>query len=496
VSLPSLRARGRFGRRAAAALVMLAAVLLLAPVALADDSPLRIDSRISLRAQYGYAPRYECNLPMFDATNHAYIRSRTATQDVTRDAWALRDGTFRRASLIAAITRAYPRFRSTVNAGGWGGEAIEADALGRLYTLVEIRVSDGALRNLLLYSTDSGRSWRVVRLPIDPPNASPDGRNDGTCASEHLTGWNLRPDPPLIAMWQPVGQWPGYRACRMALYVAQPYFDGDRLVLPDPAQVTDRSLGMIQAAGGASFAATVGTTTYITWAEVAEPDAGASPVFVAAFDHTTGVLGAAQEVERARPVNDDHCTPGIVSDSQGGLHVVSGSHNASFMYTHTATPADPATWSQPVPMLLDGYRVFGKGPRGRQTYVSLVCTPGDRLVVAFRQWRRGVDADFHGRPYEALCVQWLDPAGTWTEPLRIALCSRNRGYAQYYQKMSIDRRGRIFLSLSYFRPKDWPVEERAANRYHHRMVLVSEDGGATWRFATLADFSAGVTPEQ
>ena len=73
-------------------------------------------------------------------TNHAYIRSRTATQDVTRDAWSLRNGAFRRASLIAAITRAFPRFRGTVNAGGWGGEAIEADALGRLYTLVEIRV--------------------------------------------------------------------------------------------------------------------------------------------------------------------------------------------------------------------------------------------------------------------------------------------------------------------------------------------------------------------
>ncbi len=485
------------GRRAvAAALLALAAVLLMAPTARATDHPLRINSKISLRTQYHYAPQYECNLPMFDAANRAYIRSRTATQDVTRDAWSLRNGAFRRSSLIAAVKRAYPRFKGTVNAGGWGGEAIEADALGRLYTLVEVRIGNGSLRNLLLYSTDLGRSWKVVRLPFNPPKASPDGRNDGTCASEHLTGWNLRPDPPLIAMWQPVGQWPGYRACRMALYVAQPYFDGDRLILPKPVQVTDRSLGMVQAAGGASFAATIGTTTYITWAEVATPSAGASPIFVAAYDQTTGTLGVAQEVEQARPVNDDHCTPGIVADSQGGLHVVSGSHNAPFMYTYTATPADPATWSQPVPMLLDGYRTGGKSPRGRQTYVSLVCTPEDRLVVVFRQWRCGVDAVFHGQPYEALCVQWLDPGGTWTTPLRLAYCSRHRGYAQYYQKMSIDRSGRIFLSLNYFRPKDWPVEKRIANRYHHRMILMSTDGGETWRFATLADFTGGVTPEQ
>jgi hypothetical protein len=485
----------RSRRAITAVLLTLAAALLAAPAAHADH-PLRINSKIALRTQYHYTPRYACNLPMFDASNHAYIRSRTATQDGTRDAYSLRGGAFRRTSLLAAIKRTYPRFRATVNAGGWGGEAIEADALGRLYTLIEVRIGNGSLRNLLLYSTDSGRNWRVVRLPFNPPKASPDGRNDGTCASEHLTGWNLRPDPPLIAVWRPVGQWPGYRACRMALYVVQPHFEGDRLVLPDPVPVTDRCLGMIQAAGGASFAATVGTTTYITWAEVASPEAGASPVFVAAFDQTTDTLGPPHQVEQARPVNDDHCTPGIVADSQGGLHVVSGGHNTPFMYTHTTTPSDPETWSVPVPMATDGYRVAGKSPRGRQTYVSLVCTPEDRLVVVFRQWRRGVDAVFRGQPYEALCVQWLDPGGSWTTPQRLAYCSRHRGYAQYYQKMSIDRRGWIFLSLNYFRPKDWPVEKRAANRYHHRMILVSEDGGETWRFATLADFTRGTTQVQ
>ena len=58
--------------------------------------------------------------------------------------------------------------------------------------------------------------------------------------------------------------------------------------------------------------------------------------------------------------------------------------------------------------------------------------------------------------------------------------------------MTVDRRGRIFLSLNYFRPHDWPRDERVANRYHHRMILISEDRGDTWRFATLADFLQGV----
>ena len=175
--------------------------------------------------------------------------------------------------------------------------------------------------------------------------------------------------------------------------------------------------------------------------------------------------------------------------------MLSGGHNSPFMYTHTATPADPATWSKPSPILTEGYRFPDKTQRGRQTYVSLVCTPADRLVVVFRQWRSGVDAVFRGQPYQTLAVQRLDPGGEWTGAERLAYCSRNRGYAQYYQKMSIDRLGRLFLSFNYFRPKDWPRDQRAVNRYHHRMVLISEDGGERWRFATLGDFLAGVRPD-
>jgi len=36
------------------------------------------------------------------------------------------------------------------------------------------------------------------------------------------------------------------------------------------------------------------------------------------------------------------------------------------------------------------------------------------------------------------------------------------------------------------------MEGREERRFHHRMVLISEDGGASWRFATTADFVAGI----
>ena len=333
----------------------------------------------------------------------------------------------------------------------------------------------------------------MLKLPFTPPRRSPDGRNDGTCASEHLAGFNLRSEPPLIAVWRPVGDWPGYRACRMALYVVQPRFEGDRLVLPDPVPVTDRALGLIQAAGGASFAATVGTTTYIVWAEVAAVDAPGSPVYVAAYDQTTGTLGAPQQVATARPLNDDHTTPGIVADSKGVLHVLSGGHNTPFMYTHT-DPADPTMWTSPEPVL----RAATVSPERRAPAAAVRPTCHSSACRTTRWWSSTASGAAAwtprsaGEPYQALSVQRLEPGGTWSEARRIIYCSRFKGYAQYYQKMTVDRRGRIYLSLNYFRPHDWPRDDRVANRYHHRMVLISEDGGDTWRFAVLGDFLGGV----
>lgn len=470
------------------------AALLAAPAAApARDALLRIDSRQSLRQQFGYAPAYERNLPSFDAANRAFIRSRTAAQDATKYVFSLRGGAFRRASILDAVRGSYPGFRATVNAGGWGCAAVEADSLGRLYTLLEIRIADGSLRNVLLYSLDTGRSWRLLRLPFKPPRTSPDGVINGTSASEHLVGWNQRSEPPLIALWRPVADWPGERACRMALYVAQPRFEGDRLILPKPVLVSNRCLGVIQAAGDASFAATVGSTTYIVWAEVASVDAPGAPTFVAAYDQTTGTVNGRRKVATARPVNDDHTTPGIVADSRGILHVLSGSHNSRFLYTRTVDPADATNWTKPEPVLKSGYIMPGTvaSARGCQTYLSLVCMPDDALVIVFRQRRRGVDRAFGGRTYDALSVQRLEPGGAWSEARRIVYCSTRPGYAQYYQKLTVDRRGRVYLSLSYFRPGDWPRDERAANRYHHRMLLISETGGSSWRFARLADFVNG-----
>ncbi len=485
----------------ALALTAAACGLLLAPAAAGAASagiaqfkqpamPLRIDSRLTLKKQFGYVPSYVCNVPSFDAADRPYIRSRGADQHITRYIYSHVGGSWRQYSFLGAVRRVYPTFKSTVNAGGYVSERVEVDALGRLYTLLEIRLKDGSLRNVLLYSLDQGLSWDLVTLPFPPPRTPFDGRDIGTATSEHLEGTDFRAEPPLIGVWRPVEDWPGPRASRNELYVLQPYFSGNQLVLPQPTLVTDRFPGMVQAAGGASFATTSGETSYIVWTELVPPGTYGSPTYVAAFDHQTATVSTPTWVGDAIPSNDDHTAPGICLDAQGIVHTITGAHNAAFHYSHSLVPLDVSAMSAPVQVLTTGYasEPSDDAGRGRQTYLSLESLPDGTLVIAFRQARKGVDSAFRGQSYEALCVQRLAPGGAWSPPKRLVYSRDKPGYAQYFQKLSVDRRGRLFISASYFRPNSWPPEERPANKYHFRMVLFSDDGGVSWRLATNADF--------
>ena len=470
--------------------------LALAPPVVAVPLPIRIDTRSSLASQFGYRPGYVLNIPSFDPWDRPAIRSRTPARDVTGMVSKLNgDGTWVASSLLTAVQRAYPSFQSTVNAGGYVSERIEFDAAGRAYTLLDIRLKGGGRRNVLLYSLDGCRSWRLVTLPFGGRHVVYDGHDGGTASLEQFAGWNTGDRPPLVAVWRPVSDWPGRRAARNLLYVLAPSFQGRRLVLPAPTLVSDKFIGMTYAAGGASFAATSGATSYIVWTEVADPGAPGTPTYVCAFDREAATLTAPVLVAEASPVNDDHDTPGIVIDGEGYLQILTGAHNAQFLYAHSLAPRDASAWTAPVPVLGDGAVQTAGSTTGiaRQTYLSLACLPDDSLVIVYRQRRAGVDPDFGGASYDALSIQRRSPDGVWSDAVPLACSADRAGYACYHQKLTVDRRGRLYLSLSYFNPGLYQPKQRQANRFRYRMVLISKDGGTTWDFASTADFLEGMT---
>jgi hypothetical protein len=472
------------------------AVLLLPAAAAAITLPIRLDTTRSLREQFGYAPDYQRNVPSFDAANRPAIRDRTAAQDFTSAGFLLRSsGGWRRSALLAAVRRACPGFVATVNGGGYVSERIEFDTGGRAYTLLEVRVRNGALYNVLVYSTDDCRTWTAVKLPFGGKRTIYDGRDGGTAMLEQYAGWNRGATPPLVAVWKPISDWPGKRASRNALYVLKPRFRSGRLVLPAPSLVSDRFIGAVNGAGGASFACSCAEMSYLVWAEVARSSDTGTPTYAAAFENRTRMVSAPVLLAEAAPRNDDHDTPGIVRDGAGYLHVVTGAHNSSFFYMRSRRPLDASSWTAPAAVLRGGYVGAARGEpgRARQTYLSLACLPDDSLVIVFRQWRRGLDSDFGGNGYEALCLQRRPAGGKWSDVERLVMSARRGGYACFHEKLTVDGYGRLYLSLSYFNPADYPKARRAANRYHYRMVLVSKDGGAGWDFATTGDFLEGMT---
>ena len=480
--------------------IALAAGLCFAGPAAADTpaSPFVLDPQRSLGEQYGYAPSYTRHVPVFDGDDHAYIRSRTSSGDSTSYVHTLQNGAWQRLDFAGALRAAYPTMTHTLGAGGLRNDSIVFDRQGRAYNPLTIRLTGGKIRNVLMVSWDRCRTWSVYELP------------DGQFAVERWVGHNQIDGPPFMALWRPSTVNPAPRAKRYSLWVTKPQLDGDRLVLPPLAHVTDQCLGLGKDSGGSSFAVTYGGATTFAWSEATPPGTQATPQFVATYDHASGAVSPKQLLSAARPANDIHNKPGICIDSQGYLHFVSGTHGAPVMYRRSLAPYTIAAgWTAEEPVLSDGYTAAADGTgeqRARQTYDAFVCDSKDVLHLVTRQFRRGVDAYFGGAVYGALIHQSRPSGGTWG-PATLIVVPAEAGYAVFFHKLALDHRDRLFLScsssggtrrtLGKARGAMLSVLGRAAPRlgkYQRRMLLVSDDGGSSWRLAGDTDLAAPGEP--
>ena len=483
--------------RAVRVAILIAAFLLLTPAAASAASHAgHIDLRdgLTLAQQFGYTPDYRQHVVTFDADNVPSIRSRGASEDDTSFVQRLAGGAWVRHDMLEALRAAYPDFAGTVHAGGYGTDRVDWDVAGRAYTVLTIRLDDdGGFRNVLMASVDGCQSWQVLELPFGDYTPQTDPHDWGNVTAEH-DGGRLLEGPPLIAVWRQLGPWKGQWASLNQLQVIKPRWGGGTLTLQTPVTVTSLSLTLLQCSGGASFAATRDGKSYFVYSTVVPRGTGSTPTYAATYDEATNSVGASTLVARSLPANDLHCTPGICMDSTGILHVVTGAHGRPFKYVHSTAPLTTASWTRQISVLSSGYRArtTDADGLGKQTYLSMVIGPDDVLHIACRQVRRNVDSHFRNQGYDALVHQSLAPGATrWSQPDLIVVPPLAE-YSQYYQKLTVDRLGRLFVSCSYFSRRD-PPATRSFRRFHHRMVLISEDGGHSWRFATTTDFLAGIT---
>lgn len=439
-------------------------------------------------AALGYAPWYIPNAPAFDKFNRPYMRSRTVDPHETGYIQTIRAGRWVQRDFLGAIRSAYPTFAKIRHGGGTLGACISFDQDDGLYTLVRIRLQDNSDHDVLLFSPDYGGTFQVYELPN---NEAPGSKPEGAANIEFRVGPNTATRPPLITTIRkradhPLGQWTAH----YNMYLIQPRRVGTRLELSEPVLVTDHGLYMSRHAGNPSFAVSDADKTYITWAETTENNyVPGAPTFAATFDPGSLTISDRSFCGYAYPPNDGHNSPGIVMDPKGYLHVLTGSHGENFMYARSNSPHSTSDMTEPAPALRHGWKEFGND-RGRQSYLSFVCTSDGAIHSVCRQWFKGTEPYFLDTYFGGLAYQHRPEDGSWDERSKLMVVPPLDGYSIFYQTMTVDRADRIFLSYSYrSEHKEYGTGE-AENRY--MALLMSPDKGRQWRLMTTEDFAAGI----
>ncbi|MFN7141743.1 MAG: BNR-4 repeat-containing protein, partial [Limisphaerales bacterium] len=330
-----------------------------------------------------------------------------------------------------------------------------------LYLLSNSRGGDS-----LQHSSDGGKSFIAYRIPGRSANYD----------IEQFSGHNVPDGPPPFLRYTFIARdqnvfW--RRLNRLELFL--PRKENGRIILGEPILVSDKCIGFSAHSGNPSSIVSRGHKVHITWGEATDPaiQVPGVPVYVATYDRKTGQLSQPTLVAHGPPANDGHNTPSITIDKRGFLHVLGGTHGQPFPYVQSLKPNDTtAGWTEP--------KLLGNL---NQTYIGLVCGPDGTLHTVYRLWRHGEEP--HSASLHAtLAYQRKRPGKEWEEP-KILVVAPFSEYSVFYHRLTIDRKGRLFLSYDYWSTY-WFYRNDQLQR--QRTLLMSPDHGQTWRFARDEDF--------
>lgn len=205
---------------------------------------------------------------------------------------------------------------------------------------------------------------------------------------------------------------------------------------------------------------------------------------------------------------DPHDFPAICADAQGTLHVIIGAHGRQLQYTRSPappTPNAPRKWLYAEPI--------GK-PRcaSQHSYPALVCDRKGTLHLVARSSTVTSPGGYYGLVY------FRRPgAGPWSDPVTL-VDSWHPLYTDWYHELTLDRDDRLFLKYEFMAdqltaaeaaayrarwPGDGLVKDDPACaaavcwysgsvRAHDPAIILSDDGGDSWRLAETADFFEGM----
>lgn len=349
---------------------------------------------------------------------------------------------------------------------------IAFDRSNRVYLVAR---ADG--RACLLVSRDGAKTFSAVEIP----SGAGVGR---TFDFEVFTGHNVLDGPPPLLRYTFLEADPKIfwrRLYRLELIL--PELRGEEIAFQEPVVVSERVLGHSAHSGSPSCVVSRGDRVHVIWSEATDPaeKVPGAPAYVATYDRSTGKLGTPAFVGYGPPANDVHNTPSITIDSQGYLHALAGTHGAPFPYAKSLVPNDAGGWTEP--------KILGEGLR--QTYIGLVCGQDDTLHTVFRLWK-SQEPPHPKSIFATLSYQRKPAEGDW-QPPQVLVIPPFSEYSVFYHRLTIDRIGRLFLSYDcwstyWFYRNDHPGTRRA--------LLLSADGGRTWKLAEQADLAWLIPPRE
>lgn len=395
--------------------------------------------------QFGYAPDYPVeNQIYFDLQNRPFVSTSKGIATLTARKWTF-------ASLPSGASAATPKFAF--------------DRENRVYVL-------GAAGGVpaLHMSVDGGRTFTSAPIPArERPARGFD--------LEVFTGHNVLPGPPPILRYTQTAKdeklfWRSLNDLDLFL----PRIEQGRLIIGEPILITRQCIGLSTHSGSPASVVSHGRKVHLVWGEATDPaiKVPGVPACAATFDRDTGKLGARVILGYGAPANDIHNSPSITMDGDAHLHVLGGTHGRPFPYARSLRPNDAGGgWTEAVPT----------GEAVNQTYIGLVCGSDGTLHAAFRLWR------YQSEPHPAsshatLAYQRKRPGEPWEAP-RVLVVSPFSEYSIFYHRLTIDRRGRLFLSYDYYSTFWFYRNDPPARR---RTLLLSPDAGDTWKLAAGDDF--------
>ncbi|WP_197231576.1 BNR-4 repeat-containing protein [Novipirellula artificiosorum] len=404
---------------------------------------------------YGYQRDYPSENQMyFDVENRPCLQQDGEIATLGDEHWTQSD-------LSSAIEYCDPQLK---------GQSIKAastkiafDSSNGMYVLA--RAGGQAV---LLHSVNRGRTFSAYAIPGPEKQAS-------VLDMEQFSGHNVSDQPPAIVRFTRTATDSKLKWRRLNdLELILPKKNNGRITFDHSVLISKSCIGLSSHSGIPSSVVSRGDKVHVAWGQATDPaeQVPGVPAYVVTFDRRTGQLGKPALVGYGPPANDVHNSPSITMDSRGTLHVLCGTHGQPFPYSRSLATNDASLgWTDPVTV-----------GDGRQTYVGLVCGADDTLHLVFRMWRQG-EQPHPASHHATLAYQRKPPGQPWEAP-RVLIVAPFSEYSIFYHRLTIDRKGRLFLSYDYWSTYWFYRTDHQGDR---RAVIMSPNRGTTWKLVETSD---------